>query len=265
MSTSAATPLDQAHARMVAAPEDDAARLRYYEALADADLVLWLETEPDGQAVAPRVIDMDDGPVVLAYDLEDRLAEVAGAPVPYAALPGRVIAAQLAGQGVALGVNLGAEAPAFLVPPEALAWLAGVLDRAPEPAQARPVEFRAPGALPQALVDLLTQRLLRAGGLAQGALLAGVSYDDGRRGHMLAFVGAPDAAQAALARMAAEALAFSGIEAGEMDVAFLSADDPATAAMARVARAFDMPAPAAPPAAAPSAPGMDPDRPPRLR
>lgn len=264
MSSPAATPLDLAHARMSATPDDDAARLRYYEALADADLVLWLETEAEGEAIAPRVIDMDDGPVVLAYDLEDRLAEVAGAPVPYAALPGRVIAAQLAGQGVALGVNLGSDAPAFLVPPEALSWLAGVLDRAPEAAQARPVEFRAPGALPPALVDLLTQRLLRAGGLAQVALLAGVTYDDGRRGHMLAFVGAQDAAQAALARMAAEALAFSGVEAGEMDVAFLAPDDPATTPMARVARAFDMPAPVVPAAPA-AAPGMDPDRPPRLR
>jgi hypothetical protein len=265
MTTPPATPLDLAHARMTAAPEDDAARLRYYEALADADLVLWLDAEAEGEALSPRLVELDDGPVVLAYDLEDRLAEAAGVAVAYAALPGRVIAAQLAGQGVALGVNLGTEAPAFLVPPHALDWLAGVLDRSPAQTQARPVVFRAPGALPPALVDLLAQKLARAGGLAQGALLAGVSYDDGRRGHMLAFVGAPDASQAPLARMAAEALAFSGVEAGEMDVAFLTADDPATAVMARVARAFDMPAPQAAPAPAPQAPGMDPDRPPRLR
>lgn len=265
MTAPAATPLDLAHARMTAAPEDDAARLRYYEALADADLVLWLETEAEGADLSPRVVDLDDGPVVLAYDLEDRLADAAGAPVPYAALPGRVIAAQLAGQGVALGVNLGAEAPAFLVPADALDWLSALLDRSPAPAQARPTEFRAPGALPPALVEVLAQRLVRAGGLAQGALLAGVTYDDGRRGHMLAYVGAPEGAQDALARMAAEALAFSGIEAGEMDVAFLAPDDPAAAVMVRVARSFEMPAPAAPAAPAPAAPGMDPDRPPRLR
>lgn len=260
-----ATPLDIAHARMTNAPEDDAARLRYYEALTDADLVLWLESEADGAALTPRVVTLDDGPVVLAYDLEDRLAEAAGTPVPYAALPGRVVAAQLAGQGVALGVNLGSDAPAFLVPVEALAWLAGMLDRSPAQTQARPVEFRAPGALPPGLVDLLAQKLARAVGLAQAALLAAVTYDDGRRGHMLAFVGAAESAQSALARMAAEALAFSGVEAGEMDVTFLAADDPATAALVRVARAFDMPAPVTKHAPAPAAPGMDPGRPPRLR
>jgi hypothetical protein len=128
------------------------------------------------------------------------------------------------------------------------------------------VEFRAPGALPEPLVAALEQKLARAGGWAQGALLAAVVYDDGRHGHMLAFVGASASAESALARAAAEALAFSGIEAGEMDVAFLAAGDPAAARMARVARLFDMTPPEAPtPAAAPAAPGSDPDRPPRLR
>lgn len=261
------TPLDRAHARMTASPEDDAARLGYYEALADADLVLWLTAEPGADAaLAPHVVQAGEGPVVLAYDLDERLAEAAGAPVPYAALPGRVIAAQLAGQGVSLGINLGAEAPAFLVPPEALGWLAGMLDRDPAAAQARPVEFRAPGALPEPLVAALEQKLARAGGWAQGALLAAVVYDDGRHGHMLAFVGASASAEPALARAAAEALAFSGIEAGEMDVAFLAAGDPAAARMARVARLFDMTPPEAPARpAAPAAPGTDPARPPRLR
>jgi len=52
--------------------------------------------------------------------------------------------------------------------------------------------------------------------------------------------------------------------AGEMDVVFLRSDDPIVAAMGRVARVLDLTeavvAPVAPPA-----PGMDPDKPPRLR
>ena len=97
------------------------------------------------------------------------------------------------------------------------------------------------------------------------ALLTGVRYDDGRRGHMLVFVGAAPGAEGALARAAAEALTFSGVEAGEMDVTFLGPQDAALAAMARVALRFDLPTPAMPEPAAPAAPGMDPDRPPRLR
>ena len=42
------TPLDMAHALMDAAPEDDAARLRFYERVADGELFLLLETEVEG-------------------------------------------------------------------------------------------------------------------------------------------------------------------------------------------------------------------------
>ncbi|MFN6979952.1 MAG: SseB family protein, partial [Gemmobacter sp.] len=118
------SPLDIAHAAMTAAPDDDAARLRYFAALADAELVLMLGAEAEGGQIVPKVFPLTDGPVVLAFDGDDRLAAFAEGPVPYAALPGRVIARQLAGQGVGLGVNLGGDA-AFLVPPAALDWLAG--------------------------------------------------------------------------------------------------------------------------------------------
>jgi hypothetical protein len=67
-------------------------------------------------------------------------------------------------------------------------------------------------------------------------------------------------------RAAGEALTFSGIEAGEMDVVFLSSTDPVLPSLARVALQFDLPSPdPLALAAAPSAPGTDPMRPPRLR
>ncbi|MEH6772868.1 MAG: SseB family protein, partial [Cereibacter changlensis] len=130
--------------------------------------------------------------------------------------------------------------------------------------EALPESFHAP-AVPERLLSGLDAKLARAGGMASHALLAGVTYEGGRRGHMLAFVDAPLAAEAALARAAAEALTFSGVEAGEMDVTFLAAQDPATAAMQRVALRFDLPVIEAPEPAQPQAPGMDPNRPPILR
>ena len=42
------TALDLAHAAMDAAPEDNAARLRFYHRLADSELFLLLSAEPDG-------------------------------------------------------------------------------------------------------------------------------------------------------------------------------------------------------------------------
>jgi hypothetical protein len=60
-----------------------------------------------------------------------------------------------------------------------------------------------------------------------------------------------------------EALTFSGVEAGELDVAFFRPSDPAVARMAKVGLRFDLPEVEEP--GAQTAPGMDPDRPPRLR
>lgn len=257
------TPLDAAYAAMAADEED---RLPFYERLADGEMFVLLEAEAEsGQDIRPRVFPLEDGPVVLVFDLEERLADFAGGVAPYAALPGRVIARQLQGQGIGLGINLGVAPSAMVLPPEAVDWLAGMLDTDPEELEAVPESFHAPKGLPDRLLSGLDAKLARAGGLAGAALLAGVTYRGGRRGHMLAFVDAAPGAEDALARAAAEALAFSGIDAGEMDVAFVAGGDAATAAMARVALRFDLPAPKRAEAAAPAAPGSDPAKPPRLR
>ena len=151
------------------------------------------------------------------------------------------------------------------MPPEALAHLLSLLDVAPQETAARPVGFAAPD-LPAPLAAALAQALGAASGLAAGAVLAGVAYDSGARGHMLAIIGADAAAEPALARAVAEALAFAGLEAAALDVTFLHPDDPALGPMAAVGQAFAIKAPeAATPAPMPAAPGTDPSRPPRLR
>ncbi len=261
----APTDLDRAFTAMDADPGDDAARLRYYARLADGMLFLLLEAEPKGGALRPRVFQTEDGPLVLAFDREERLADAAGGVVAYAELPGRVIAAQLAGQGAALGINLGVADSAFLVSSDALGWLATLLDRSPETTEARPQTFSRPTGLPEALLGALDAKLGRAHGLASGALLSEVQYADGRRGHMLAFLDAVDGAEAALARAASEALTFSGLDAGELDVTFLASGGSATVAMARVALRFDLARAEDTPGPGRSAPGSDPNQPPKLR
>lgn len=257
------TLLDAAHAAVSADPENETLRLRFFERLADGELVLLLEREAIGERLEPRVFELEDGPVVLVFDREERLASFSGGIAPYAALPGRVIAGLLRGQGIGLGVNLGVAASSMLLPPEALDWLAETLETGPEELEALPGEFVAP-LVPEAVVTALDAKLARAGGLATAAVLAGVVYRDGRRGHLLAFLDAAPGAEAALARAMQEALVFSGVEAGELDVAFLAPDTAAAGAMARVGLRFDLPAPQVRDLA-PAAPGMDPSRPPKLR
>lgn len=259
------TPLDEAHAAMAAAPEDDAPRLRFYERLADSEMFLLLEAEATDDTIAPRVFGLEEGPVVLLFDSEARLADFTGAPAPYAALPGRVVIRQLAGQGIGIGLNLGVAPSAFVLAAEAVNWLADMIDRVPSEVSAVPRSFSAPGGLPEVLLRALDSKLARAGALASSAFLAGVTYADGRIGHILALVGAEVGAEPALANAVNEGLAFSGVEAGELDVVFLSPDDPVLARMKPVALRFDLTQPDQPARAASAAPGSDPARPPILR
>lgn len=261
---SALTPLDAAHAAVSADPENEAARLRFYERLADGELYLMLEREPVGDKLDPKVFELEMGKVVLVFDREERLSEFAGGVVPWAALPGRVIAGLLREQGIGLGVNLGVAPSSMLLPAEAMDWLAQALEGGPVEAEARPEEFLPPSA-PEALIQGLDAKLARAGGLAVAAMLAGVRYEGGRRGHILAFINAVEGAETALAGAAREALVFSGIEAGEMDVVFLREGDIVVQALSRVALRFDLPEPEVPEVRAePLPPGFDPDKPPRL-
>ena len=270
---SADTPLDRAHAAMAAAPEDDAARLAFHEALVTGELFLMLQREPEpgAESVEPRIFPLEEGPFVLAYDREDRLARFAGGPTPYAALPGRRVVEMLAGRGIGLGVNLGGAPSEMLLPAEAVAWLAGTLANRPAEAVAQPREIAPPDALPEKLLRALDARLGRAAGMAAAAYLASVTHEGGARTHLLAFVDAAPGAEGALARAAGEALTFSGLEAGTLDVAFLASDHILAARLARVALRFDLPGPDTPGSpsdsgSAPgSEPGSDPGTPPRLR
>lgn len=257
------TDLDAAHAAMEAAPDDDALRLRFHERLADSELFLLLTRDPAGDAVDPQLFDAEGQQFVLIFDREARLAEFAGRVAPTVTLAGRGLVRMLAGQGIGMALNLGVAPSATLIPAEAVDWLADTLAHAPVAAAARPVSFHAPKGLPEALILGLDRKLATAGGLAKTAWLVGVTYSDTTRGHMLAFVGALPEAEAALAAAAGEALTFSGIEAGAMDVTFIATGHAVAAQLARVGLRFDLPEPAAPMAAA--APGSDPAKPPNLR
>ena len=256
------TDLDTAHAAMNAAPDDDAQRLRFYERLADTELFLLLAEEPVGDQVSPEIFDIADGRFALVFDREERLAEFVGRTVPYAGIAGRSLVRMLTGQGVGLGLNLQVAPSEMLVPAEAVDWLATTLENSPEEAEARLTEVSAPGGLPEAVVTGLDRKLAIAAGLARFAYLAAAVYDDGSRGHVLAFVDAVPGAESALAKAAGEALTFSGIEAGTMDVLFLKATDQLAGHLAKVGLRFDLPELAA--AHVPGAPGMDPAKPPRL-
>ncbi|WP_375255841.1 SseB family protein [Yoonia sp.] len=257
------TDLDEAHAAMEAAPQDDTARLRFYERLADTELFMLLGEEAAGAQITPELFEIEDQRFTLVFDREERLSQFVGRVAPYAGLPGRALAQMLQGQGIGLALNLEVAPSATLIPAEAVDWLVETLSHGPDETEARLTEIAAPMGLPEAVVTGLDRKLAIAAGLARFAYLAAATYEDGARGHVLAFVDAVEGAEKALASAAGEALTFSGIEAGVMDVLFVKASDPLSANLARVGLRFDLPEPEKP--HQPGAPGMDPQSPPKLR
>lgn len=259
------TPLDVAFAAMIAAPENDNARLPYFERLADSELFLLLEKEADGDKISPELFETEQGRFIVAFDREERLTEFTGKAAPFVALSGRIIAHMLLQQDIGLGINLGVEGRENLLDSEALTWLLETLDNKPEETEELPVEVFAPKGLPDVLFTALDQKLPSAVGLATSAHLASVTYKSGRHGHILAFLDAKLGAESALANAVGEALTFSGVEAGELDVVFVRTGEPLTAPLLRVGLGFDLPVPQAAEPVEIKAPGSDPTKPPILR
>jgi hypothetical protein len=254
------TELDQRYAALLTG--GDAEGMAFYRALADAELFILLEAEAEGDVMTPRVFDLEGGPVLLAFDSEERLAGFSDQVLPYAALPGRVVAAQMVGQGLSLGLNLGSGAASeVILPPEALDWLMVMLDQAaPQALEVRVTAFEAP-SVPGAVLGTLAGALV---GVAR-AYVVGVRYDGGRRGQMLVLTGVEAAAEGKVLRAVTEALAFSGLDASALDTVFRDAGDALLARLAGVALVLEGEVAAEVVPEVPSGPGMDPGRPPILK
>ncbi|MBR9863153.1 MAG: SseB family protein [Rhodobacteraceae bacterium] len=259
------TLLDTAHAAMEAAPDDTAKRMAFYERVADSELFLVLETEPVDDRVTPAVFEVEGARYALVFDSEDRMGEFTQSVTPFLAMAGRQIAALLAGQGVGLGVNLAVAPSSMLLPDTAVDWLNETLGTAPEAQEATPSAIFPPGTLPETLVTALDTKLATMAGLAKFAYLAQIEYENRPRSHVMAFIDAIPEAQSAIAAAISEALTFSGIEAGSLDVVFLNAQNPLSGALAKHGLRFDLPEPEQPKTRTIEAPGSNPDKPPILR
>ncbi|MDB6176504.1 SseB family protein [Paracoccus sp. Z330] len=197
----------------------EAQRARMLSRLADTQLSVALVAEPADDQVELRIFPLDHGPVALACDSEDRLADFFGEAVAYVAMPGRVLAGLLRDEGAGLLVNPGHPSE-MMLDTAMLDWLAGALAASPEAGEAR-LHLMAP--LPDVVSDLaqpLAERLEDMRGLISGAALAGVGNEAAPAGHVIVVAGAEPQHQDAIAKALAEALAFLPPQDGGVDITF---------------------------------------------
>lgn len=251
----AMTPLDHAHADMMENEDDDNLRLKFYQRLADTTLFLLLRGEPVGEVLDPEVLEIDNPETAnidryaLVFDTEERLGAFAAAykndALPYAALPGRVIAQSLAGQGVGLALNLDVAVSSISLPAAAMDWLADTLALNPEEGERNLTAIAPPFGLPDGLIEGLEEKLVTAAGLASHAVFVKGSYSDDSEGWLLAFIDAQPGAEQALARATHEALVFSGTDLSAVDVAFFASNDPICEHLDHMGLRYEFPDPEA--------------------
>lgn len=259
------TPLDTAQAAMDAAPNDTTKRLAFYERVADSELFLVLETEPIADKIQPALFPVEDEEYALVFDNESRLAEFTQNPTPFLAMAGRQITAMLAGQNIGIGLNLAVAPSSMLLPASAVQWLHDTLGSSPEASEAIPIAIFPPGQLPETLITALDTKLATMEGLAKFAYLAEIEYERRPRSHVLAFIDAIPDAEPAIASAVSEALKFSGIEAGSLDVIFLSATNKMSSLLSKKGLRFDLPTRTNFETVKMEAPGSNPNKPPILR
>lgn len=252
------SPLDRSVAALGVSPDDEAAARSLHARLVESELFLMLAEEAGPDSIAPALFDTSDGRLALAFDTAERLAAFADGPAPHAVLSGRQLASLLQGQSIGLGLNLGSDYP-WLLPAEAMDWLAGMLEAPQRMDAPRPDLIRAPDALDPTLAAELDAKFALMGGMASRACLAGIGKAEDA-GLILVFLDQAQGAEEALLSAVGEALAFSGHEATHLDVAFASSGSEVAARLMRVGLVIDLPQADARPT-----PGGDPNRPPRLR
>ena len=238
----------------------DAARARVLNRLADTEIFIALDRDPEGDQIPLRLFDLPAGRMAIAADAEDRLAEFFAGPVAHAALPGRALAAMLAPEGIALMVNPGAPSE-MLLDPATLGWLAQALQAAPAEDQAGPARLSAPAPeMVAALAEPLAARLTDMVGLAEGAALVAAEWQTGARGHLIVLSGVAEPHRPLIAKALAELIAFLPPLPQPCDVAF-DLTVPEGALLLRLETVTPAPAPKT----GPRPPGSDPDKPPILR
>jgi len=255
------TPLDQAFARMMAEPETDAFRLRYYEVLAQNPLYLLLDGA-SGDTIQPTEIEISGTPYVLAFDSEARLADFATGPADMAAMTGAELAAMVAGSAYGIGLNLGVAASEYLLPSDAVAWLAGMLEGGGNFHDWKPESLHRPIHLDGEFATALAERIATLPGLATEAWLSEAREGDAEPTYLFAIAGAARADQPRIRQAVLDVVRFSGVSDITLDIGFFELDDPLIIPMKSLGLPF--PFPPAPEIPQPAAPGMQPGKPPKL-
>ena len=256
------TRIDLAFEAMSADGDSQTHRMAFFEAVADAELIILLKEQALEMVLNLENLESAGKTFAVVFDTDGRLAEYASATAHYAALPGRKLVKMLAGQGVGIALNPGVAPSSYLIAPQAVEWLASVVREEPEGVEQRIISVGPPASSTSALVTALDRKFSSFEGMAKQAVLASVVYLNGEHGNIVAFVDPIRDAETALAQAVYDVLKFNSAS-GNWSVGHFASSSSISTMLTKKGLVFDLPKAREPKSR--SAPGSDPDNPPRLR
>ena len=255
------TPLDRVLSAWMQNPDAPDARLRVFEQFLSAELFLALEAEAIGDKIKPLIFDIQDGRFALVFDREDRLNAFLGGTRDLAAMSGRSLLQLLLGTDIGIGLNLSEEDACALFLPSDLRWCADFVTE-PE-ANDQAIKAVTPiRDIPQDLLARLDRKFGTLEGYAEAAFLVSLEGANGEMHPTVLFLGAAKPAEAHIAKTISETLRLSQGEFS-LNVGFITHDNPALERIAKHGLRFDLPQPEITQTL--MTPGLDPQKPPRLR
>lgn len=235
-------------------------RTAYYGQFATSELLVLLEDEAS-DVFSPQLVEIDGFNYALTFDTEERLADFCDFPSPYLALSGRALVEALKGQSVGVGLNLGVSDAAFLLPIEALDW---VRERTVSEVRVELEtinEVSTPHAVPVHVLRAIDARLAMFSGRKRRGILVEAELAKDKT-NLIIFEGIEENERSSIAGALAETMRFLAPSL-PFDTVFVESDDSIIDVARSVGLTFEMSLSDAKQSAS-SAPGKDPDKPPKL-
>ncbi len=266
----AETPLDRAWETANTELAGDAEMARFYDILAATELFLLIDTETlvDGQTPNPVTFPVEGTETALVFDTEARLAGFMENGAAHLTMSGRAVITMFKGTGAQLGLNLGDAPSSTILPAEAIDWAAEALAQPIETTEIGDAVLTVPRAVMPDLLQALDGKLAGMGTVVSEAWLCGLGASAGRgkpQPMVLCVCLRERQAEQSVVSALAETARFTGGDASAFDIAVLPRDDAKMDAARKVGLGFEPQNPGDVMQAEPVAPGMDLDKPPKLR
>ncbi len=231
-------------------------------AIARSELFVATTTEVMGSDFDPMLVSFGEEPYIAVFDSAAKLSDFEGASGHFVSVSGRAIAQMLVGQNIGVVLNPKSHSWSHVLDVETLEWMAE-LDRfelIEDDLNELTIQPISQGATE--LVQALDEVLPAAMGLASCVFLVEVSADGSRHSAAI-FCDAKSDAHSVLKQLIQEMVLYSGQIQSELSVGFVQSDSPQYSTFVRQGLRLDIPQPKR--AATITAPGMDPQKPPKLR